>query len=104
MEKRLEMAQLLARFKLQVKRTLGETVDLERLTREPDYARTRLAEIEEAALDEDLLVMMLRLRDRLLPAAITAEIPATAETTLAASPEALPARETRSYLMGARAW
>ncbi|HJV93600.1 MAG TPA: hypothetical protein VJ572_08980 [Azonexus sp.] len=100
MEKQLEMAQLLARFKLQVKRTLSETVDLERLTREPNYARTRLAEIEEAALDEDLLVMVLRLRDRLLPAAI----PAVAEAALAASPEALPARETRSYLMGARAW
>lgn len=100
MEKQLEMAQLLARFKLQVKRTLSETVDLERLTREPDYARARLAEIEEAALDEDLLVMVLRLRDRLLPAAI----PAVTEAAHAASPEALPARETRSYLMGARAW
>lgn len=100
MEKRLEMAQLLARFKLQVKRTLSETVDLERLTREPDYARSRLAEIEEAALDEDLLVMVLRLRDQLLPAAI----PAIAASTVAAPEEALPARETRSYLMGARAW
>lgn len=100
MEKPLEMAQLLARFKLQVKRTLGETVDLERLTREPNYTRTRLAEIEEAALDEDLLVMVLRLRDRLLPA----EIPAVTEAALAASPEARPARETRSYLMGARTW
>ena len=100
MEKRLEMAQLLARFKLQVKRTLGETVDLERLTREPDYARRRLAEIEEAALDEDLLVMVLRLRDQLLPIAM----PAIAASAVAAPEAALPARETRSYLMGARAW
>ena len=36
MDKPMEMAQLLARFKLQVKRTLGETVDLERLAREGD--------------------------------------------------------------------
>lgn len=100
-EKRLEMAQLLARFKLQVKRTLSETVDLERLTREPDYARTRLAEIEEAALDEDLLVMVLHLRDQLLPVTIH---PAGAVSAVAPPEEVLPARETRSYLMGARAW
>lgn len=100
MEKSMEMAQLLARFKLQVKRSLAETVDLEALTRDPAYARQRLAEIEEAADDEELLVMVLRLRDHLLP-----------QSDVAPQPEAKPMaveqpgqRETRRYLMGARAW
>lgn len=101
MDKPMEMAQLLARFKLQVKRTLGETVDLERLAREPAYTRQRLAEIEEAALEEDLLVMVLRLRDELLPRTPVAE-----ETPVIAAPleTPKPIKETRSYLMGARAW
>jgi hypothetical protein len=102
MDKQMETAQLLARFKLQVKRTLGQTVDLERLTREPLYARQRLNELEDAADDEELLVMVLRLRDLLLPVqtAINAASP----------PEPPPTEplkrtsETRSYMKGARAW
>ncbi len=97
MDTQMEMAQLLARFKLQVKRTLSETVDLDRLTRDADYARQRLAEIEEAALDEDLLVMVLRLRDHLLPIATQPEAPPPV-------PPAPAPKETRNYLMGARAW
>ena len=50
MDNKMEMAQLLARFKLQVKRALGETVDLERLTRDPAYARQRLNEIDTLTL------------------------------------------------------
>lgn len=96
MDKQMEMAQLLARFKLQVKRSLGETVDLLRLSREPAYARQRLAEIEEAADDEELLVMLLRLRDELLPA----DTPPASKK----GPEQATIRETRTYLMGARAW
>ncbi|MBS1145482.1 MAG: hypothetical protein H6R14_2888 [Proteobacteria bacterium] len=101
-EKQLEIAQMLARFKLQVKRSLGESVDLEKLTRDASYARQRLAEIEEAATEEELLVMVLRLRDLLVP---------LDQPNLAAAAPAAPAlpdmpgnRETRSYLMGARSW
>ena len=101
MDERLEMAQLLARFKLQVKRTLNQTVDLERLARDSAYARQRLAEIEEDAPDEDLLVMVLRLRDLLVP-----PVPAAAPepAVVASLPETEPPRETRRYLMGARSW
>lgn len=100
MEKQLEMAQLLARFKLQVKRSLGESVDLESLARNPAYARQRLSEIEEAADDEGLLVMVLRLRDYLVPLE-----PAPQAAAPLPEPPAEPARqETRRYLMGARAW
>lgn len=92
MDEKLERAQLMARFKLMVKRSLGESVDLEGLARDPTYARVRLAEIEEAALDEELLVMVLRLRDLFVPV----DAPSLAGAD--------PARETRNYKMGARAW
>lgn len=101
MEKQLEMAQLLARFKLQVKRSLGESVDLESLARNPTYARQRLSEIEEAADDEGLLVMVLRLRDHLVP---HDPAPQTAAPPPEPAAEAPARQETRRYLMGARAW
>lgn len=99
MDEKLEKAQLMARFKLMVKRSLSQSVDLERLSREPDYARERLAEIEEAALDEELLVMVLRLRDLLLP---VVEL-APAGVAIPEIPREGP-KETRNYKMGARAW
>lgn len=104
MDKQMELAQLLARFKLQVKRALGETVDLEALARNPAYARQRLSEIEDAAEDEGLLVMVLRLRDLLLP--VEAPAPAPAPVVVAPPPPPPPEmpKETRNYLMGARAW
>jgi hypothetical protein len=98
-EKQLEIAQMLARFKLQVRRSLGESVDLEKLARDASYARQRLSEIEEAATEEDLLVMVLRLRDLLVPI----EQPNQA-TPAPAVPDMAGNRETRSYLMGARSW
>ena len=98
-EKQLEIAQMLARFKLQVKRSLGETVDLEKLAREPAYARQRLSEIEEAATEEDLLIMVLRLRDLLVPVELSTPVIAAP-----VAPEAAAVRETRNYLMGARSW
>jgi len=92
MDKQLETTQLLARFKLQVKRKLGQSVDLELLTRDPAYARQRLSELEELAEDEELLIMVLRMRDLLKPT------PPVASENPAKTPE------TRSYLHGARAW
>ena len=100
MDKQMEMAQLLARFKLQVKRNLGASVDLERLTREPAYARQRLSEIEDAAEDEDLLIMVLRLRDLLLP--LAAAPPAMEPAT--PTEDVRRTATTRNYLKGARAW
>ncbi|WP_306604254.1 hypothetical protein [Azonexus sp.] len=101
MNKQMEMAQLLARFKLQAKRTLGESVDLERLTRDPAYARQRLNEIEDLADDEDLLIMVLRLRDYLLPV-----VPEQAANNPPISEVATSRQvgEMRNYLKGARSW
>lgn len=105
MTKQMETAQLLARFKLQVKRTLGQSVDLERLTREPSYARQRLSEIEEAAEEEELLVMVLRMRDLLLPFTPEVAVVAPVSEVVSTPPEvANKTSETRSYLMGARSW
>ncbi len=101
MEKTMEQAQLLARFKLQVKRTLGESVNLDSLSNDPIYAKARLAEIEEMAEDEELLIMVLRVRDLVLPAEPMVAAPAVASPT----PAPMPAqKETRNYMMGARAW
>jgi hypothetical protein len=105
MTKQMETAQFLARFKLHVKRTLGQSVDLERLTRESGYARQRLSEIEEAAEDEDLLVMVLRARDLVLPFTPEIAVGAQPNDIPPAPPEAVnKTSEMRSYLMGARAW
>jgi len=71
LEEQIELARMLAKFKLQVRRDLNESIDLERLKNEPAYARQRLGEIEEAATDEELLVNLLLLRDRL---ALTREV------------------------------
>lgn len=100
MDKQIETAQLLARFKLQVKRALGQSVDLERLARDRAYARQRLSEIEEAAEDEDLLVMLLRIRDLVLPVEVAPATPPVVE----AAPAPKSTKETRNYLLGARAW
>ena len=94
MDNKMEMAQLLVRFKLQVKRSLGESIDLERMSTDREYARQRLKDIEESSEDEALLVMVVRLRDYLLEAKA-----APASTEASAKPAPM-----RSYMMGARAW
>ena len=99
MDELMERAQLLARFKLSVKRTLNESVDLDLLTRDALYARKRLAEIEEAATEESLLIMVLRLREMLLPSQPLVAPPSPSVIT----PEAKH-KETRDYKMGARSW
>jgi hypothetical protein len=67
MEDQIEEIRLLARFKLQVRRVLNQSVDLERLRSDPAYARTLLTQIEDRADDEELLVLAMRLHDILLP-------------------------------------
>ena len=95
MDNKMEMAQLLVRFKLQVKRSLGESIDLERMSTDQEYARQRLKDIEDSSEDEALLVMVVRLRDYLGRASSTpAEQPGSANKSA----------PMRSYTMGARAW
>ncbi|MGF1644107.1 MAG: hypothetical protein ACFCUJ_10710 [Thiotrichales bacterium] len=81
---RLELAQALARFKLQVRRKLNQSIDLESMRSDLHYARQRLAEIEAMADDEELLVAVILLRERLFPdlraeATSKPETPATTE-------------------------
>ena len=96
MDEQLDTAVLLARFKLLLRRQLAEAIDLDKLTRDPDYARTRLAQIEDMAENEDLLVMLLKVRERILP---PASAPITPEPSLPA-----PAAAARDYKFGARSW
>ncbi len=94
MNEDIELLRFLARLKLQVRRELDQSVDLERLKNDPEYARMRLGEIEDSTADEDLLVLVLRLREKLLKHQPVAAA-AVAETA------ARPAPEQR-YLHGAR--
>lgn len=89
MDEHIEQLRLLARLKLQVRRELNETVDLERMKRESQYAWSRLAEIEESTADEELLITVLRLRE-MLDLHPTDTAPAT------------PAKTAQRYLFGAR--
>jgi hypothetical protein len=75
----IETARLLARFKLQVRRSLDRPVDVGALTANAAYCVRTLAEIEALAEDEELLSLLRKLRERLL-APLPAEQPAVAET------------------------
>lgn len=99
MEDPYELPRLLARFKLQVRRLLNQAVDLEKLAKDPEYAQVRLAEIEEVADDEELLVTLVRLRTLLCPVAAAPESPAP---PLGENPQTRAA--ARDYRFGARAW
>lgn len=74
-DEQVELAHMLARFKLHVRRELNESVDLDLLKNDPEYARERLSQIEEKAEDEELLVSVLMLRERLCNRAPTAPEP-----------------------------
>lgn len=61
----MELARRLARFKLGVRRSLGESVNLDALRTDLDYRTRTLADIEERTDDEDLLVSLLLVREML---------------------------------------
>lgn len=65
--KKIELIRLMARFKLQVRRQLDQSIDLFQLEHDLSYAKQRFCEIENQADDEELLVTLLTLRDLLLP-------------------------------------
>jgi hypothetical protein len=88
-DEQVELAHMLARFKLHVRRALNESVDLDLLKNDPEYARERLSQIEEKAEDEDLLVSVLVLRERLYSRA-------------PAPPEPQPRAPETKYRLGAR--
>ncbi len=70
MDQRLETAQLMARFKLCLPRSLQSSVDLQKMTQDRDYAEQTLRETEDRADTEELLMLTLQLRDLLFPAAL----------------------------------
>lgn len=94
MEDKLEEIRLLARFKLQARRLLNQSVDLEKLRNDPVYAADCLARVEEKVDDEELLVLALRLRGMLVP-----HSPAAQPVPVVAEP---PATTEKKYLFGAR--
>lgn len=61
----IETARLMARFKLQVSRSLDMAVDLDTMARDAGYARRILADVEGRARDADLRATLRQLRERL---------------------------------------
>lgn len=90
----IELIRLLARFKLQLRRLHDRAVDLSALKTDREYAARVLAEVEELTDDEELLVVVLQLRERVLRG-----------KAMPAVPDALPAAQmpaSRDYRYGAR--
>lgn len=103
-----EKIKLLAKFKLMVKQQLKKNVDLEKLTTNPEYARTALRELEDAANEEEMLLLVLHMREVLLPAE-AAPVPVPAAPSIPAPPastgeEKKEADGKQTYLFGARSW
>jgi hypothetical protein len=101
-----EKVKLLAKFKLMVKQQLKKNVDLEKLTSNPEYARAALRELEDAANEEEMLLMVLHMREVLLPAD-TAPAPAPVAAPAPTTPVSEEKKEPegkQTYLFGARSW
>jgi hypothetical protein len=100
----LEIIRIMVRFKLQVRRLLDQAVDLDQLASDTEYARLRLADIEALSQDEDLLIMLVQLRNHLLGSdagrSLRTKSTAPAGNGHAAN-EAAPALRHK-YLYGAR--
>ena len=95
----LQLIRLLARFKLQLRRLHDRAVDLSALKSDGEYAARILAEVEELTDDEELLVLALQLRERLL------ERPALPPVPAALPVPQMPASQmhaSRHYRYGAR--
>lgn len=101
-----EKIKLLAKFKLMVKQQLKKNVDLEKLTGNAEYARAVLHELEDAANDEEMLLMVLHMREVLLPVdAAPAPVAAVAPAAQpAVSEEKKEPEGKQTYLFGARSW
>ncbi|MBR0567752.1 hypothetical protein J5J83_16630 [Azoarcus sp. L1K30] len=94
----IELARLLARFKLQVKRTLGRSVNLAAMTGDRAYAAATLDEVEELAEDEELLLLVIRLREGLaLAVAVEVVAQPAVSDVVTDKPQA-----KRDYRFGAR--
>ncbi|HJV28346.1 MAG TPA: hypothetical protein VJ673_21900 [Aromatoleum sp.] len=95
----IELLRLLARFKLQLRRLHDRAVDLAALMADRDYADAILSDIEDLTDDEELLVLVLQLRARLLKPVAP---PAVSDVAV---PGELPAAQVdspRHYRYGAR--
>ena len=101
MDDRLEIARLLARYKLAVRRSLQQSVDLQLMVQDRNYADFKLRETEDAAGNEELLILIVQLREALFPAApVQAVIAAPINSALIQSDSG----QTRTYVGGARSW
>ncbi len=89
----------LAKLKLLVKRTTGQSVEITKIMSDKDYALTVLTNAEESD-SEDLILLALEIKDAL---GLLAPAPAA---SVAAKPEAAPEpkkeKDNGRYMFGAR--
>lgn len=101
-----DTAVLMARLKLHARKQLGLNVDLEQLETDPEYASATLRAIEDAAEDETLLVLVVRLRSKLVktPSASTLQHIVSAALPKEAAPKEAPRAPQflRDHRFGAR--
>lgn len=97
-----EKIKQLAKFKLMAKQQLQKNVDLEKLSSNADYARIVLRELENAAESEEMLLMVLHMRETLLPATAAAATPASAAVAEKPAEEKPEPKSNSTYTFGAR--
>ncbi|MGH8492157.1 MAG: hypothetical protein ACRERR_03480 [Moraxellaceae bacterium] len=100
-----EKIKTLAKFKLMAKQQLKKNVDLEKLSSNQEYARLVLRELENAAEDEEMLLMVLHMRELLLPATAPIVPPAASSAIPEKTEEEkADAKGNKNYAFGARSW
>lgn len=97
----MDTAILMARFKIQARKHLDLSVDLDKLEHDESYAQTVLQKAEEDSEDESLLVLVMRLRSR-LKARSEAELAPAAPAPEPIPATVAPARVMRDHRFGAR--
>lgn len=96
-----DTAMLMARLKLHARKQLGITVDLEQLEADADYASATLRAIEDAAEEENLLALVVRLRGKLSKPQAS-PLTHIVHTALPKEPPARPPQFLRDHRFGAR--
>lgn len=97
-----ELMQMMARFKLRMRRVLNQTVDTYRFLEDRDYAFAML-KIADGSDDEDLIIMSMRVSDMMgmMPGGNTTP-KALAKEAAGATGEGKEEKPKDRYMFGAR--
>lgn len=96
-----ELLKKLAKFKLLVKRTNGQSVEIAKIMSDKDYAAAALADAEESD-SEDLILLALEIKDALGLLAPQPTKPAPEPAAVVPEPPKKEGKDNNRYLFGAR--